>query len=164
MRYSGRSDNGPERTFDADEAEREMGGPILVPALDSFLGSEKSWGSQEGVHTFQLTTETADGSRRITSTARKSVIMRTIQTLVEKACIANSIETHQMTTPLFPDAIGHDTTVTVDGAKIPSFDLVWPPMRVVMFKANGLVVTVIAPEIPSGSLELITATGTLRTK
>jgi len=162
MRFSGRSESIPDRSFNADEAAREIGGPILVPVEGSFLMSEKSWGSQEGVHSFHLVTQMPHGIRWSVNIKRKPVFMRAIQTMVEKACIENSIETGEMAFPLFPDAISHDTTVTVDGSEVPSVDLVWPPMRVVMFKASGLSVLVVSPDSESRHLDLAQATGILR--
>jgi hypothetical protein len=162
MRFSGRSESDPDRSFDADESAREIGGPILVPVGDSFLLSEKSWGSQEGVRAFRLVTQTPHGVRRIVSIQRRPSLMRAIQTLVETACIYNSIETSEMAFPWFPDAISHDTTVTVDGSGVSSVDLVWPPMRVVMFATSGLTILVVSPNNGDRRLDLAPATGVLR--
>lgn len=162
MRFSERSESDPDRSFDADESTREIAGPILVPVGDSFLLPEKSWGSQEGVRAFQLVTRTPHGVHRIISIQRRPSLMRAIQTLVETACIYNSIETNEMAFPVFPDAIGNDTRVTIDGSEVSSVDLVWPPMRVVMFKASGLTILVVSPNNGDRRLDLAPVTGILR--
>lgn len=154
----------PPEWVDADHLSGAIGGRLWLPTGGRLIVSELSWSSRSGVEAVHFLIRMPTGGMRRVSTHKQAITMRIIRTLVETACQDGGIDISEIVEPRFPDAVrAGNGSRTSDDQDDGDLELTWPPMRVVMFKADGLTNVVVSRLEDTSPQSVVPARGWLKT-